>query len=119
MEQGEIYKTSDEVFDLLVKQDFRGLPGGEEKVRRRVREVLVKNSQQYFQRKADGTFYLPGRARELNGNWDAAVALAFSTIRRIRPSATVSGSMDVQMLARSLLANALDVLTLKDGDDHP
>jgi hypothetical protein len=58
-----------------------------------------KRSQRYFFHPDD----VRGKLREqLNGNWDAAIALIISTLRRIRPEGEIAAT-DVKVLARGIL----------------
>ena len=49
-------------------------------------------------------------AKQINGNWEAGVAVAISTLRRIRPDGALLASMDAQTLAKHILHTALHAL---------
>ena len=94
-------------------------PSRERSFRRALRNLVKKgplielngqSERRYFFYPADvGSDKL---CEQFRGNWDAAMAVVISTLRRIKPPPDgVPASMDARMLARGILQAALDTLT--------
>ena len=98
----------------------RRLPTSRERSFRRALHNLVKRgtlielngnkSVRYFFHPAD-LMNNSKLAEQTNGNWEAGMAVAISTLRRIRPNGALPTSMDAQTIAKNILLAAFNELS--------